>query len=76
MTEIFNSKVEAEKARELTKLRRIPRFYKSGLDKYSNDIIELHIEGCTVAEIHRWLLSKKKINVAWSTVYRWLKKNA
>jgi len=76
MTEVFDAKVEANKARQLTKIRRIPRFYKSGLDKYASEIIELHIEGCSVAEIHRWLLGEKKIKVAWSTVYRWLKKNA
>ncbi len=75
MIEEFDVKKETEKAKQLTKAIRKPRFYRSSLDKYADILIALHRAGNTTAQIHRFLVKEKKVNVVWSTVYRWVKKN-
>jgi len=75
MIEKFDVQKETEKAKQLTKAIRKPRFYRSRLDDHSDALIALHRAGNTTAQIHRFLVKEKKVNVAWSTVYRWVKKN-
>ncbi|AFT76822.1 hypothetical protein AMBLS11_01140 [Alteromonas macleodii str. 'Black Sea 11'] len=75
MIEKFDVQKETEKAKQLTKAIRKPRFYRSRLDDHSDTLIALHRAGNTAAQIHRFLVKEKKVNVAWSTVYRWVKKN-
>ncbi len=48
---------------------------KSRLDKHTSELLLLHKNGVSVAELQRWLRSKHRINVEHSTVARWLKKN-
>lgn len=46
---------------------------KSRLDKFKFELLELHKAGCSIAELQRFLRSKR-IKVAHSTVSRWLVK--
>jgi len=57
-----------------TKLIRKRRFSISRLDRFKGELLNLYMNGLTVAELQRWL-RKKRIKVAYSTVYRWVQKN-
>lgn len=63
-----------EDIKQHTKLIRQPRFSRSKLDKHSDLIIQLHVAGATIAEIHRFLL-QKRVAVSYSALRRWIKKN-
>ena len=72
----FDVEKEVAKLKEQTKLRR-KRSYKSRvsqLDKYKFELLELRRGGNTIAELKRFL-SSKRIPVAHSTVARWVKLN-
>ena len=57
-----------------TKLIRKRRYVKSRLDRFKGELLNLYIQGLSIAELQRWL-KKKRIKVAYSTVYRWVQKN-
>lgn len=61
--------------RQQTQLIRTIRYTKSRLDNYSGQLLQLHQDGASTAELQRWLLGHR-IRVAHSTVARWLAKNA
>ncbi|HBC3931557.1 TPA: hypothetical protein KD853_004735 [Vibrio parahaemolyticus] len=70
---MFDAHQEAEALRQQTRIIR-KRSYsrrKSRLDQYKGELIALRREGCSIAELQRWL-RKKRIKVVHSTVARWL----
>ncbi|MBT5466711.1 MAG: hypothetical protein HN914_10005 [Candidatus Marinimicrobia bacterium] len=66
---------ELEKLKLQTQKVRKKRYYKSRLDRYKGELLKLYQSGASVAELRRWLLSRR-IKVVTSTVSRWIKKNA
>ena len=66
---------ELEKLKLQTQKVRKKRYYKSRLDRYKGELLKLSQSGASVAELRRWLLSRR-IKVVTSTVSRWIKKNA
>ena len=70
----FDVQGELAKLKAHTRTRRKPRFYTSRLDRYTGELLQLHRAGATAAELQRWLRAKR-INVAHSTVTRWLAKH-
>ncbi len=69
------SELSALKAQTQSMRKRSYSARKSRLDKYKNQLLELHQAGATGAELQRWLRAHKRIKVAHSTVLRWLEKN-
>lgn len=70
---MFDAHQEAEALRQQTRIIR-KRSYsrrKSRLDQYKGELLALRREGCSIAELQRWL-RKKRIKVVHSTVARWL----
>ncbi|HAS6415534.1 hypothetical protein [Vibrio vulnificus] len=70
---MFDAHQEAEALKQQTRIIR-KRSYtrrKSRLDQYKGELLALRREGCSVAELQRWL-RKKRIKVVHSTVARWL----
>jgi hypothetical protein len=70
---VFDAHQEAEALRQQTRIIR-KRSYsrrKSRLDQYKGELLALRREGCSIAELQRWL-RKKRIKVVHSTVARWL----
>jgi len=77
MTEKFNVQKELSKLKAQTKAIR-KRSYsvrKSRLDKYKCELLELHSEGATIAELQRWLRKNKQCKMAHTSISRWLEKN-
>lgn len=58
----------------LAKMNRKKRYYRSKLDLYQGELLQLHRAGATTAELQRWLQGKR-IHVVWTTVDRWVKKH-
>jgi IS30 family transposase len=71
----LQSELSALKAQTKTIRKRAYSTRKSRLDKHKFELLQLHQNGASVAELQRWLRSNKRINVEHSTVARWLKKN-
>lgn len=70
---MFDVHQEAEALKQQTRVIR-KRSYtrrKSRLDQYKGELLALRSEGCSIAELQRWL-RKKRIKVVHSTVARWL----
>ena len=70
---MFDAHQEAELLKQQTRLIR-KRSYtkrKSRLDQYKGEILSLHKQDCSIAELQRWLRTKR-IKVVHSTVSRWL----
>lgn len=72
---VFDAVAEAAALRAHTKAIRKKRYSVSQLDRYRGELLQLHQAGVTATELHRWLRAKK-VKVVWSTVWRWLQKNA
>lgn len=70
----MNIEDEVVLLKKLTKSIRKKRYGKSRLDPYENTLLALNDNSASVAEIQRWL-ETKKIKVVWTTVYRWLEKH-
>ena len=62
-----------DQQKKLARLNRKKRYYKSKLDLYKGELLQLHRAGATTAELRRWL-QEKRIHVVWTTVDRWVKK--
>ncbi|CAM4140649.1 MULTISPECIES: hypothetical protein [Pseudoalteromonas] len=71
----FNPNTEVALLKAQTKLRARKRHKSSKLDKYRTQLCKLYDEGATKAELQRWL-AMRGIVVQWTTVKRWLDKNA
>jgi hypothetical protein len=72
---VFDVEAEAAALKVRTKAIRKKRYQPSQLDRYRGELLQLHQAGVTAAELQRWLRAKK-VKVVWSTVRRWLQKNA
>lgn len=71
----LDAAAEVAKLKLHTRTIRKTRYSKSRLDRYRGELITLHQEGATIAELQRWLRAKR-IKTAYSTVHRWVSKNA
>lgn len=72
----FDSAAEVLRLKTQTKARR-KRIYSrriSKLDKYKGELMSLHRDGASGAELQRWLRGKK-IPCALSTVLRYVQSN-
>ena len=70
----FEAAAEAARLRAQTRARRRPRYRRSRLDRYKRELLALRDEGCTTAELQRWLLAHR-IRVQHATVARWLRRH-
>ena len=70
----FGAAAEAARLRAQTRARRRPRYRRSRLDRYKGELLALRAEGCTTAELQRWLLAHR-IRVQHATVARWLRRH-
>ena len=71
---IPDAAAEAARLRAQTRVRCRSRFRRSRLDRYKGELLALRVEGCTTAELQRWLLSHR-IRVHHATVARWLRRH-
>ncbi len=71
----FDAAAEAASLRAETRARRRPRYRRSRLDRYKGELLALRDEGCTTAELQRWLLARR-VRVQHATVARWLRRHA
>ncbi|HBN90447.1 hypothetical protein [Rheinheimera aquimaris] len=67
----FDVETELAKLKAETRELRQKRFKNSRLNAYRGELVTMYAEGATVAELQRWLKTKR-ISVAWTTVKRWL----
>ena len=70
----FDAPAEAARLRAQTHARRRPRYRRSRLDRYKRELLALRDEGCTTAELQRWLYAHR-IRVQHATVARWLRRH-
>ena len=70
----FDASAGATRLRAQTRARRRPRYRRSRLDRYQRELLALRDEGCTTAELQRWLLAHR-IPVQHATVARWLRRH-
>ncbi|MCP5135165.1 MAG: hypothetical protein H6976_16630 [Gammaproteobacteria bacterium] len=70
----FDVDAETRRLQEQTKQIRKAVYRPSQLDRYKGELLQLHRNGVTPAQLQRWLRGHR-IKVAWSTVSRWLKKH-
>ena len=71
----FNANTEVALLKAQTKLRARKRHNPSKLDKYRALLCKLYEAGASKAELKRWL-AMRGVNVEWTTVKRWVDKNA
>lgn len=70
----FDAKSELAQLQAQKTVIRKRRFSRSRLDKFKSELLALKSEGATVADLQRWLRSKR-VKVAYSTVSRWVAKH-
>ena len=71
----FDASAEAARLKAETRARRPRRLGRSRLDRHAHELLALADEGCTTAELRRWL-SDRRVHVHHSTVARWLRRRA
>lgn len=70
----------AEELRQLTQLKRLrrrPKYWRgrSQLDRFTAELLALHEQGATPADLRQWLaIPPRRLRVHHSTVSRWLKR--
>ena len=69
----FDAAREAAALKAETRERRYRRFRPSRLDRHAHELLALHAEGATTAELRRWL-ARHGVRVAHATVARWLRR--
>ena len=74
-TAAFDVPAEAARLKAETRTRRRARHTRSRLDRYAHELLALADEGCTPAELRRWLRNHR-VHVHHSTVARWLRRRA
>ena len=72
--EAFDAAGEASRLRAQTRARRRSRYRRSRLDRFKGELLALRGEGCTTAELQRWLLAHR-VRVHHATVARWLRRH-
>lgn len=68
----FNAELELQRLQTETDMIRQRTIRKSKLVKYTKEITELWEREATIAEIHRWLKYKKKVDITVSSVRRFI----
>ena len=69
----FDAAAEAARLKADTRTRRRTRHTRSRLDRYAHELLALADQGCTAAELRRWLRDRR-VHVHHSTVARWLRR--
>lgn len=72
---MFNEVTEVSRLKAETKLIARKRNKPSKLDQYRTKLCNLYYSGASKAELQRWLI-RRGVSVNWTTVKRWLDKNA
>lgn len=70
----FDAQTELAALQKQTQIIRKKRYTSSRLDRFKGEILTLHKAGASVAELQRWLQTRR-IKVVHSTVARWIAKN-
>lgn len=70
----FDAAAEASRLRAETRIRRRRRHMPSRLDPYTSELLALRGQGCTVAELKRWLHARR-VAVHQTTIGRWLRRH-
>jgi hypothetical protein len=71
----FDLNKEIEQLNGLKKLRTKKRHKPSKLDKYQYQLRKFYENGHTKADLQLWL-ARRGVKVHWTTVKRWIDKNA
>ncbi len=71
----FKPQPEVYRLKTESKLIARKRHKPSKLDPYRSQLVSLRESGASKAELCRWLL-RRNVKADWSTVKRWLDKNA
>lgn len=66
-------KTELALIRQQRQMARRRRYYRSRLDRYRAELVELRLAGASLAEIGLWL-RRRRCRVATSTISRYLAK--
>lgn len=74
MDEKRASEEVARLKKEADENRRRPYSRRSRLDRFENDLLQLHTAGARVIDLQRWL-KERRVTVAHSTIGRWLEKH-
>lgn len=72
---MFNEVHEVSQLKAETRLIARKRNKPSKLDMYRVHLLKLYKKGASKAELQRWLF-RKGVAVNWTTVKRWLDRNA
>ena len=70
----FDAPTEAARLKAETRARRLRHHVRSRLDRYAHELLALAEQGCTTAELQRWL-HDRRVRVHHSTVARWLRRH-
>lgn len=71
----FDAIATLNSIRELQAVRRRRgRLYTSKLDRHAYELLKLRDAGATASQLHLYLQTRCRVNVALSTVTRWLEK--
>lgn len=68
-SELLALKAQTKAIRNRKSINRVSR-----LDKFKFELLELYQAGASVAELQRWLMTNANIQIAHSTILRWLDK--
>lgn len=67
----FDAAAEAARLRAERRAQRQRRYRRSRLDRHAHELLAMHAEGATAADLQRWL-RRRRIRVHHTTVTRWL----
>jgi hypothetical protein len=73
----FNADAELQQLRDLKRLRQRRQYWRgrSQLDRYTAELLALHDQGATPADLRAWLaMPPRRLSVHHSTVARWLRR--
>lgn len=71
----FNAREKLLQLQDLQRIRKKGRYSRSRLDRFKNELLQLHACGATLSQIALFLRAEKRTVVARSTILRWLKKH-
>ena len=69
----FDAATEAEKLKELCRIRQRRRYRRSRLTDHRAELVELAKAGLSMAQLQLWLRLNKRMKVARSTIWRFLR---
>ncbi|MGP9641618.1 hypothetical protein [Halomonas sp. AOP42-A1-14] len=77
MSDDFDPATELQRLQDLKRLRRQRPYWRgrSQLDPYTAELLALHDQGATPADLRDWLaMPPRRLSVHHSTVSRWLRR--